>query len=225
MIDVHSHILWGVDDSAIRKEESCAMALFLSNLGFKTILASPHIISGKYENNKDIIELKTKELNDDLVLKNIGLKVIPFAEVYIDENLINRLEQKQIPLWQNQLLLEGPFHSWPDYIWQILSEVKQLGFGIIIAHPERNNQLAIDFKAIEKLKTNDFKLQCNLLSSIGFYGPFAKSCLEQLLKNDMVDFLATDLHVNFMDSNLYQEAFLTIINLIGQAKFNKLLGV
>ena len=94
----------------------------------------------------------------------------------------------------NYILVELPLNSKLVYAIEILSVVKSLGYTVIIAHPERYSYVQENINYARELVDNDFLLQCNYASIMGFYGAYAKETLKKLLKLNLVSFFGTDVH-------------------------------
>ena len=92
MIDIHCHILPGIDDGAENLEESIQMCNVASNDGIKTIVATPHTMNGYYINHRDLIKKKVHDLNNSLQNNNIDIVIIPGAEVHVNYNIMELLE-------------------------------------------------------------------------------------------------------------------------------------
>ena len=117
-------------------------------------------------------------------------------EVYTCEDLVEKIkDQKLLTLANsNYILVELPMNSKLIYATEILSVVKSLGYTVIIAHPERYSYIQEDINYAKELVDNDFLLQCNYSSLIGYYGSNAKETVKELLKHNLVSFLGTDVH-------------------------------
>lgn len=195
IIDIHNHSLSNVDDGAKDLQESINNIKYLKNLGITDIILTSHYnpnlnyIVSVLDRKKLLKTLKDacQELNVNLYLGN---------EVYIHEanTIIDLLNENKITTLNNSkyLLLEFPFSHKINHLDVIICELNELGIKPIIAHPERYSYLTI--ADLKKLLEYDCLLQCNISSIIGHYGKSAKKRIKELLKQNMVSFLATDFH-------------------------------
>jgi len=224
MIDIHCHILPGLDDGSQSLAESIEMAQFLVSMGYKKVLASTHIKSGIYNNTAAIIQKKCETLQTALDARGIDLKIIPFVELYLDETVLNKIEAGVIPSYNNRILVEGPMNNWPDYLDSILFKIKTKGFSPILAHVERNRVLNRHPDRIRELKDDGVEIQVEALSIVSHYGESARSCVQELLKLDLVDYIATDLHGMPANPEIFSMAKAEIIQIVGENRWTELHG-
>jgi protein-tyrosine phosphatase len=225
MIDIHNHILPGLDDGARDIETSIKMAERCSELGYKKVFCSPHIMTFHFENNSTKIEEACSLLKKKILEQGIDLEIIPFAEVYLDESVPKRLDNKEIPMYNKKMLVEGPLtNEWPAYTDELLFQFTSKGIQPIVAHIERNQYLQNNIAKIAKIKESGCQIQSNILSILGYYGLSAKNCLKTLLKEDLIDYLATDMHHLGHPIDLYKKAIDKIKGIIGENQFLILSG-
>ena len=202
-VDIHSHILPGIDDGAKNLTESYEMINEMKRLGFSKIIGTPHTISGLYDNTNEIIKssflkIKTEKIND---------VVIDYASEYmIEPELIYKAENKNLLTLKNKFVLtEMSFIQAPKDLYEILFIIQTNGYKPIIAHPERYLYFSNDFSDYEKLKNIGCKFRLNLLSSVGYYGPDVLKITNKLLKNNFIDYVGSDIHsikhINFIKKN------------------------
>ena len=197
MIDIHSHLIYGVDDGSKTIEDSVEILESLYNNGITDIILTPHYIaetnyvSPKIDNIKKMGELK-KRLKE----KNIPLKLYLGNEIYIDNNILDYIYKKEMSSLNNTeyLLIELPMSGiYPDYV-EIFENLIKLGCKVILAHPERYKTFQKDFNLILELNEIGVLFQCNIDSIIGAYGKEARKTMKLLLKNKLVSFVGTDIH-------------------------------
>ena len=190
-IDIHSHILPGIDDGAKDLKESLKLISEMKKLGFNKIIGTPHTYPGLYDNtNESIIE----SFN---FLKSTELKInIDFASEYlVDISLNTKSENKTILcLKDNFILLEFSFVSVPNNLYEIIFKLQIEGYKVILAHPERYKYLYNSLENFIKLKKHGCFFQLNLFSTIGYYGNEVMKYADKLLKYDLIDFVGTDIH-------------------------------
>ena len=146
MIDIHSHILWGMDDGPDSMEESLAMASIAAKEGISTIVATPHCIDEKdLAGFAQRVEEKCQQLNKALDGEGILLKVVPGAEVYMDLDILEWTGLDELTLGNtNYILIEMPMGEVPRYAENFLYHIQLKGLIPIIAHPERNRVIMED---------------------------------------------------------------------------------
>ena len=191
MTDIHTHILFGIDDGSKSMEESLEMINKLSFLGFNNIVCTPHFIEGTVycsscEANKKMINELQKHTKTNLVLGN---------EVYINTRIDTFINNGYIqPIGENYLLIELPMNNEINDAVDIFYELKIKGYKVILAHPERYSFFQDNYQMIDKYHKLGILFQCNYGSIDGIYGYEAEKLLIYLLKKGWVHFLATDVH-------------------------------
>ena len=221
IIDIHNHLLPGVDDGAKTIEDSLKTIKYLKNIGITDIVLTSHYIKGtKYEFNvlvrqKILNELK-KELNDDVTLY-IG------NEVYITEEIEDLYKKYEISTINNSryMLIELPLSGYSKNFPNILCEVDSIGIVPIIAHPERYRFLQKNPNRIIELLEFNALIQINVDSLIGKYGREAKKLAKWLLKNNLVQFVGTDIH-DIAGSKHIKKAYKKLYKLVGAKKYDEL---
>lgn len=195
MIDIHSHILPGVDDGSKSFEQSLAMLSGLSEQGITEIICTPHYIaetmqvSPRATNQKIIIKLRQKAAN-------INIKIHLGNEIYIDPKIADLIRNRQIsPLANSKYLLielpmTGEFEQYEDIFLSLQNE----GWKVILAHPERYQSFQNDFNKVLEMHQQGVLLQCNLGSFIGQYGKHAKKTAQKIAKQRLIFCFGTDIH-------------------------------
>jgi len=198
MIDLHCHILPGLDDGAKNLEESVEMARIAETEGIKTIVATPHLFRDKFEyKDWSIIEKRRKELSNALKVKNIQVKILNGAEVHISHNLIENVRKNRNHLMLNHssyMFVEFPsnhvFANHKELFFELMSE----GITPIIAHPERNSVFARNPALLCELIQMGALAQANSYSFSGIYGRGARDAAFHLLKLNLIHFIGSDGH-------------------------------
>ncbi|HET8838991.1 MAG TPA: CpsB/CapC family capsule biosynthesis tyrosine phosphatase [Flavobacteriaceae bacterium] len=192
-VDIHCHILPGLDDGAKTMEETRGMLQEYGNLGYKKIIATPHILKGTYPNTKETIFGRFKEISQQLP-DEMNLVYNAGAEYMLDEDFEIFLEEGNLlPLKDKYVLIEMSYFQQPANLQQLVFKMLHKGFSPILAHPERYNFIN-NLEAFRQLKKMGCLFQLNLLSLTDHYGPMIKKKAFRLLKNDLYDFMATDAH-------------------------------
>jgi len=195
-IDIHSHLLPGIDDGAKDIEDSIALIQKMASYGIKNFITTPHILGDLYPNTPEIIKAKLKEVQHELKKRNItDISITAAAEYMIDEQFSTILEEGNIlTLKDNLVLVEMSYFSPPNNLYDALFQLGLKGYKPILAHPERYLSYHNNFKEFTKLKRAGCLFQLNLLSLTSNYGLGVQKTSEYLLKQNMYDFVGTDTH-------------------------------
>lgn len=191
-VDMHSHLIPGIDDGAQTIDDSVQLMNGLFELGYEQLITTPHIMQDLYRNTPEIINDSLATLQQQV--RNTELSVA--AEYYLDESLLEEVSQGK-PLMRfsgNHVLIELGFIAPPVDLLSTIDMFMAQGYKLVIAHPERYPYYHQDLEPLFRLKEKGCLLQCNLLSFAGYYGnPSCKSA-ERLADAKLVDLLGTDLH-------------------------------
>lgn len=195
MIDIHSHILPGIDDGSSTLEESKGMIINAINNGVKAIIATPHYI---YRSDYDADNAKKKKLLKELkeYVSDLDIELYLGNEVFIDNDLVE-LEDAFYSLNDTRyLLLELPMNTEIKNLKALIFNLQVNDYKIILAHPERYDFIQKDVKKIMPILDSGVLLQGNMGSLFGDYGKGAKKALKIMIKHKMIHFLASDSHSN-----------------------------
>ena len=226
MIDVHSHVLFGVDDGAKTIEESIEILKDLKKVGYSDIILTPHYIKdSKYTSNVLENEKKLKKLKKALIKNNIDINIYLGNEIYIDKDIDDLLDVNKITSLNSTdfLLIELPLSGeYPEYL-DIFGYLISKGYEVILAHPERYVSIQKNFKKIYELEKLGVYFQCNLDSIIGKYGDDAKNTMIRMLEEKKVTFLGTDIHQKKEDYATWVVAKALILNYISEDELKDIL--
>jgi tyrosine-protein phosphatase YwqE len=189
--DVHSHILYGVDDGVQQLEESLQILEELEKLGFKKLWCTPHIMEDIPNETKFLQErfLQLKQAYKGEIQLHLA------AEYMIDNVFSKRLSNKDLlphGELKNHLLVETSYFNPPLNLEKTLQEIYSIGYYPLLAHPER--YVYMEENDYIKLKSNGIKFQLNLLSLKGMYGKTAQKKAEWLLSKNYYDQVGSDIH-------------------------------
>ena len=213
-VDIHSHIIPGVDDGSQDIETSLFLASKMREWGIKKAIATPHRTDVTFENSPEIIDPKYKELVKSLKENNIDLDLHYDVEYRMDEGFINLKNSNLLrPLHDRYLLIENSFIQPLWNLGQFIFEIKQSGFYPIWAHPERYTYYFSNKKIYKEIHDMECQFQVNILSLAGIYGKDVQNVALEFLKKGYINYLATDLHHtehvkaidNFLRSSLYKK--------------------
>jgi len=192
-VDMHSHVLPGIDDGAQTPADSIALIKKMMALGITKIIATPHIMADYYKNTPETIHAALEILKGALLDENISISVTAAAEHYFDETFETLVNKGQLmTMGQKYVLFELPFISAPPNLTPMIKRMRDLGYKPILAHPERYTYFKID--DLKSLKNYGCKLQINTISLTGYYGKQVKKAAEELAENGLVDFISSDMH-------------------------------
>lgn len=196
MIDIHCHILAGIDDGAQTKEDSLEMARAAVREGIDTIIATPHHKNGRYENTKQAIIQKTNELNEALKTENIPMTIIPGQEPAIHGELLKGITLGEVSTLNNTqyIFIELPAGHVPRYTDKLLYDLQIEGKIPVIVHPERNQEIIERPEILYRLINNGALSQVTASSVCGIFGKKIKSFSEQLIESNLTHFIASDAH-------------------------------
>ena len=196
-IDIHSHLLPGIDDGAKDLNNSIELIQKMSSYGIKNFITTPHILGDVYPNTTEIIENKLEEVKKELLKRNIiDVSISAAAEYMMDEHFSTLLDkdEKLLTLKDNLVLVEMSYFSPPINLFEILFQLGLKGYKPVLAHPERYNSYHNNFRVYQKLKSAGCLFQLNLLSLTEIYGKGVQKTAERLLIENMYDFIGTDTH-------------------------------
>ncbi|WP_050614508.1 tyrosine-protein phosphatase [Bacillus testis] len=197
MIDIHSHILPGIDDGAQTLEDSLAMARQAVEQGISTIIATPHHRNGKFENDKNSILLKVEELNREIERAGIPIRVLPGQECRIHGEVIDGFHNGEILTMNDNgkyVLIEFSSNHVPMYANQLLCNMQFEGILPIIVHPERNHKLLEQPELVYEMVEKGIFMQVTAASIVGAFGKKIQTFSMQMFEANLVHFIASDAH-------------------------------
>ena len=209
MIDIHSHLIYGVDDGSKDIETSLKVLSNLSENGVTDIILTPHyIVDTNYVSKKTDNIKKLKELQREVKKLGININLYLGNEIYIDKDILKYIEENKMCSLNNTeyILVELPMSGvYEDYL-DIFSNLINIGFKVILAHPERYTSFQKDYSLINEVVATGVLLQSNIDSIVGGYGKEAKKTMKYILKNKLVSFVGTDIHNNKSDYSYINKA-------------------
>lgn len=192
-IDIHNHLLAGIDDGAKTVDETSILVASMQRLNINCAIATPHTINKLWDNTPESIktafEIATKPELNKAFLKRYA------SEYRLDSTLIARINKEPLLcIKDSYVLIELPFFQNPIDLYEMLFDLKMKNYKIIIAHPERYRYFHNDIKKYIKLKEFGVYFQLNLLSLTGYYGKEIQKITKLLVDNNLYDFTGTDIH-------------------------------
>ena len=195
-VDIHSHLLPGIDDGAKDLAESIALIKKMHSYGIKNFVTTPHVLGDVYPNSSALINEKLNEVQAELEKQNLtDIQFSAAAEYMLDEQFSERLKNKDLLTLKDQfILVEMSYFKAPFNLYNVLFEIQLKNYKPILAHPERYNFYHNEFRNYYKLKKAGCLFQLNLLSLTPHYGLGVQKTALKLLENNMYDFVGTDTH-------------------------------
>jgi tyrosine-protein phosphatase YwqE len=195
-VDMHSHLIPGIDDGSKTMGESLELLSRLYSLGFRKVITTPHIMSEYYRNTPEIIQLGLEDLRKAIKSIGIDIKVDAAAEYYMDEIFLEKIKdgEQMLSFGDGYILVETGFINKPQMFLDIIFQLEMAGYKPVLAHPERYQYLISDKVLQEELIDRKLLFQVNLLSLTGFYSKPIKDFSEMLIERKIVAFLGTDCH-------------------------------
>ncbi|MFD2518559.1 tyrosine-protein phosphatase [Salinimicrobium flavum] len=196
-IDIHNHILPGIDDGAAEVEDSLNLIHKFKEMGVSNFVATPHIMNDYYPNTPFTINAALDKLR--IALEGSGIsdvQVKAAAEYMMDHSFMELLEQEPLLcLHQNYVLVEMSYFQAPINLNEILFTLQTKQYKPVLAHPERYAYLhSKNLERYEDLKRRGCLFQLNILSLIGHYGSNIQKAAFALLDKGMIDLIGTDTH-------------------------------
>lgn len=193
--DIHSHILFGIDDGAKNPEDSEFLMQSFADLGFTNAIATPHTINGVWDNTSEGITAKHQELQQLLPQLSGMLHLRTASEYLMDESFVRLFQaEKLLTLKDNYVLVEMSYINAPIQLYDIIFDLQIAGYKPVLAHPERYLFYHNNFDQYKKLKKSGCHLQINLLSAVGYYGENIARIADRLLGEGLIEFAGSDVH-------------------------------
>lgn len=195
-IDIHSHVLPGLDDGSQSMEQSLAMLRIACEQGIETIVATPHNMPGKGRPDRERVEEEVRRLQKAAVERGIPVRLSQGCEYYYREEILEELEEgKGIPLGSSDcVLVEFGVQEETRYIRNAVRAIRDIGYYPVIAHVERYERLIGDIETLADIRKMGACLQVNASSVIGKNGRKTKEKVKKILKAGLADVIGTDAH-------------------------------
>ena len=225
MIDIHSHILPGLDDGSKNMEETLGMVHQLHEAGFSKILATPHVLEGKDYLSVAEILATTEQVRKCVAEAGIPVEILPGAENYIFPDMAKWARAGKLLTLGNTgkyLLVELPMLEIPHYTGQVFFELQVLGLTPVLAHPERNKGLSDEPERILDWAKKGILFQLNLRSLSGHYGPQARQLAEIMFNSDLIHVIGSDAHHVSRSELTYFEGLQSIKEIVGEERYQEL---
>ncbi|MFZ2366566.1 MAG: CpsB/CapC family capsule biosynthesis tyrosine phosphatase [Azonexus sp.] len=223
MIDLHSHLLYSVDDGASTLEESLALASIAVADGIHTSVLTPHIHPGRYQNSRSSLLGKVLKFQGELDAAGIPLQLRLGGEVRLSIESLDLILEGEAPFLGSVagyriLLLEFPHQMIPVGSQQFIEKLLAMKIRPLIAHPERNKAVMAQPERIRGFVDSGCWLQVTAGSVAGRFGEHSRQVATWLVKNDLVHVLASDAHNAEHRPPVLSDGRNAIATLIGESK-------
>ena len=217
MIDIHAHILPGVDDGPKHWSETLQLCQIASEVGISTMVATPHFIPGAYTRGVREGARLLKELEKGLEGEDIALEVFLAAEIEPFPEMIQWIEGDRLPLYPSRkhILIEAPMFSLPPWLEELLGDITASGLIPILAHPERSPMASTSLPG--ELVSTGGEIQLDAGSLLGFWGREAQKWAWKMVNNGWVSYVASDSHrAGIRDPRLLERAHKALVKEVGE---------
>lgn len=226
MLDLHCHILPGIDDGSKTLEDSLAMAEKAISQGITHLMCTPHHNNGKYSNPANQVIEQVVRLQQELDQRNLNLTLLEGQEVRITGTLLEDIAKGDIlftDLYDTYILLEFPTGEVPAYTEQLFFQLLSQGHTPVIVHPERNAVFRKDPNELIPFLEMGVLTQLTAPSIVGIFGKEIQKTAKQMLKHNMLYMVASDAH-NLRQRGFYlKEACEIIRKEYGQSKVDEMM--
>lgn len=195
-VDIHCHILPGIDDGARDRAEAVEMLHIAHGQNTTTIVTTPHNFPRSAETVLQESQHRVDSLKRAVAENGLNIALLTGQEVRITSSFRNQLETGNSATINatRYILAEPPFNSFPEYVEEQLEEIMALGYRPVIAHPERNTIIQRDPDIVRRLIAKGALTQMNTGSLFDHYGPGSREAGEYLLQQELIHVIATDAH-------------------------------
>jgi len=196
LVDMHSHLLPGIDDGSESIDDSISLIKEYISMGYKKLITTPHVMGDFYKNTPEIIAEKLDLLSAAVVKESLDIKIEAAAEYYLDEWFLEKLHngEKLLTFGENYVLFETSYLNGHPLLNETIFLLKAKGYWPVLAHPERYTYLYNDFSKYREIFEKGISFQLNINSLAGYYSKTAQAIAIKLVENEMVSFAGTDCH-------------------------------
>ncbi len=225
LIDLHAHILPGVDDGAGDLTVALDMARAAVADGTTIMACTPHFYPGVYDNHVDPIAAAVESLQGDLDRAAIPLRLVMGGDVHITPDLPGKIKRREVPTLNGSryILVEPPHNILPPRIENIFFDLQAAGYQPILTHPERMRWIESRYDLIDQLHRSGVWMQLTASAITGGFGPRAKYWSLKMLRAGMVHIVASDAHNNVARPPGLATAFQDLCYIVGTREAHNLI--
>jgi protein-tyrosine phosphatase len=195
-VDLHNHVLPGIDDGAKNTDQTIGLLRGIQSLGFDQVIATPHIAAGIYSNTPETISSAYKTIQEDAcsekqILRGFAAEYM--LDDYFDRQIATGLLCLPNPEHKKYVLVEFPYMDLPYHWHDSIFDLRRAGYTPILAHPERYSYIKPTIM-LERFRSTGLMFQLNLLSLSPYYGKSVMQVAHFYMTEGLYDFAATDMH-------------------------------
>lgn len=222
MVDIHSHILPGLDDGSVDLDTTIRMLQNAERCGTKAIIATPHYYRGYFENEYSEVVRLVELLKGDIASRGMDMDIYPGQEVFLDKHTVEMYKNGCIRGLNGSryLLVEMPMQDYEASLLDIVYELRLLGVVPVIAHPERYTYIIDNRAVINSFVEEGCLFQINTGSVTGIFGKPVQKTAKVLIENGLCNFVASDAHTNHKRCTGLSDAFEIVRKISGAAADN-----
>jgi len=217
-VDIHCHLLPGIDDGSSSWQDTLAMARMAAADGIGVIVATPHQLGNYGQNDGEMIRQHTAKTQEFLDQHQVPLRVLPGADVRIEPDLVAMIRRGEVVTLgdhRRHILLELPHEIYLP-LDGLLGQLKRAGMVGILSHPERNGGILGRPDVLAPLVEAGCLMQVTAGSLVGTFGPQIQKFAHWMVQEQLVHFVATDAHGPKSRRPLMQRAYECVVQLVGQ---------
>jgi len=225
MIDLHSHILPGIDDGAHDDAEAVAMARMAVAEGVTVQACTPHFFPGVFDNAGLDVRERVARLQALLDAEGVPLRLVVGGDVHVAPDITAKLRSGQLLSLNDTryVLIEPPHHVLPPRIDEFFFNLRMAGYVPILTHPERMSWIEERYDLIRRLAANGVWMQLTAGALVGHFGRRAQYWSERMLDEDLVQIVASDAHNTHRRPPLIAAAFEALCGRVGEEEAWRLL--
>jgi protein-tyrosine phosphatase len=195
-VDMHAHVLPGLDDGADSMEKALDMVAEFIRLGYRKLILTPHIMGDFYKNNPHNIHGQLSLLQQAVQLRGWPIALACAAEFFLDEWFLEKVNGTEplLSFGNQYVLFETSYINEPLNFKGAVFALQSAGYKPVLAHPERYTYLYGRFEELQKIRETGVLFQLNLNSLTGYYSQGARRVAEKLVDKKLIDFVGSDAH-------------------------------
>lgn len=212
MVDIHTHILPGIDDGSIDDAMTLNMLRMAEQDGTRTMVATPHYYYPRYIPTQEEVEQKVNYVNQLSQKHGIKVEVLPGREIMLDNYTLQDIKQGLMGSINNTqyLLVELSMDEWKPYYLDLMYELQLMGYILIIAHPERYPYVQEDITMLNPLIKEGALFQMNAASITGLNGKKIQRVAKELIRQGAIQLIASDSHSDRLRNPKIQQGLLEV---------------